>query len=627
MYIRVLLLILSFSFLSASAQVTSERLKSAYLLRIADDFTWPHQNPTIKVAIYSPFKTFFAEFKSLAENKTIDSRKIVVEMVNTKAKLVNYDIVFVAQDYDNQLFDISKITKGKSILLISNGTRDLNNSMVNFTISQSNKIKFQINKSTLQSAGFKPSKLLLILGGTGNEVLELFEQQDSTLLEAKAVNTVLKKERQELSNKLLATQKKIDSVAQKLILKNIEVANKEAKIDSANTSLKKQKTLLIKISNQISKTKQELLAKEKAIAEQRRKIKTQSETFNLQKQRITEQRSKILTQNETLNQQGNALLTKQRLLNYAIIFVFILAAVLAFAIVSFVGKRKSSAKLAVQNERLKNALTQLQNAQSKLIQNEKMASLGMVTAGMAHEINNPMSFIYTGISILKTEVENYQNLILNIAQITQATGDITKANALIKNSETIEDFESVNQTLTDIESGAKRVTDIINSLENFSQLDREGIKEVNISEAIASTLTILGSKARKKGLKIKQNISPKNLTIQGFPAPINQVFMNLIANAIDACPRNDGEIAIAAIKKNNVCIITIKDNGLGIKENDLGKIFDPFFTTKKVGEGTGLGLSITYNIIKKHNGTINTANQPESGAVFTVELPIKFSEQ
>lgn len=624
---RTLILILSFSFLSVSAQVSPERVKSAYLLRIADDFTWPHQNPTIKVAIYSPFKTFFTEFKSRAENKTIDNRKIVVEMVSTKEKLVNYDIVFVEQDYNRQLFDINKIIKGKSILLISNATRDLNNSMVDFTISQSNKIKFQINKSTLQSAGFTPSKLLLILGGTGNEVLDLFEEQDSTLLKAKALNNVLKKERQELSNKLLATQKKIDSVAQKLILKNIEVENKEARIDSANTSLKIQKTLLIEISNQISKTKQELLAKEKAIAEQRQKINTQSQTFNLQKQRIAEQRSKILTQNETLNKQGNALLTKQRLLNYAIVFVFILAAVLSFAVVSFVGKRKSSSKLAIQNERLKNALTQLQNAQSKLIQNEKMASLGMVTAGMAHEINNPMAFIYTGISILKTEVQNYQNLILNIAQITQATGDITKANALIKSSETIEDFESVNQTLTDVESGAKRVTDIINSLENFSQLDRKGIKEINISEAIASTLTILGSKARKKGLRITQNITPKNLTIQGFPAPINQVFMNLIANAIDACPHNDGEIAITAINKNNVCIITVKDNGLGIKENDLGKIFDPFFTTKKVGEGTGLGLSITYNIIKKHNGKINAANQTESGAVFTVELPIKFSEQ
>ena len=211
---------------------------------------------------------------------------------------------------------------------------------------------------------------------------------------------------------------------------------------------------------------------------------------------------------------------------------------------------------------------------------------------MAHEINNPMTFIFTGATILKKELKN--------------------------------ESTEITETINDIIMGAKRVSEIIDSLQNFSRLDESNVKKINLHENINSTLVILGSHARKKQTKINTHFNSNVKDIECFPASINQVIANIVANAIDAIEGDEGEIDISTNIEGNSYIIRIEDNGKGINELDLKKIFDPFFTTKEVGKGTGLGLSISYNIVKKHNGSINVSSIPGKGSIFNIELPIRY---
>ena len=247
-----------------------------------------------------------------------------------------------------------------------------------------------------------------------------------------------------------------------------------------------------------------------------------------------------------------------------------------------------------------------------------MASLGMVTAGMAHEINNPMTFIYTGVTILKNELKTYKNIIhqlINGVQIDSALDNYKETS------------ESTYQTILDIEFGAQRVTEIIKSLQNFSRLNENDVKCIDLSESIKSTLTILGSHARTKNINIEVQFSKSPILIKCFPALINQVFVNILSNSIDAVKENVGDIKIKTQQLNEICLIEIIDNGIGIKEENLGKIFDPFFTTKEIGEGTGLGLSISYNIIKKHNGNFSVNSVPNKETSFTIKLPLNFLKE
>jgi signal transduction histidine kinase len=292
--------------------------------------------------------------------------------------------------------------------------------------------------------------------------------------------------------------------------------------------------------------------------------------------------------------------------------------ILIFAVISFLGKRTSTKKLGLQNQKLQKTLEVLKTTQAKLIQNEKMASLGMVTAGMAHEINNPMAFIYTGVTILKDELRTYKKI------ISQLIDGVDHDTALVTYKES---SESTFQTILDIEFGAKRVTEIVQSLQNFSRLNENDVKSIDLSESIKSTLTILGSHARQKNVTIEVRFSEHPIFLQCFPALINQVFVNLLANSIDAVKENVGFIKVKTWQTNQTCYVEIIDNGAGIKEDNLGKIFDPFFTTKDIGKGTGLGLSISYNIVKKHNGNFSVTSVQDKETCFTIELPLNFLKE
>ncbi|MBD1885936.1 ATP-binding sensor histidine kinase [Microcoleus vaginatus] len=284
-------------------------------------------------------------------------------------------------------------------------------------------------------------------------------------------------------------------------------------------------------------------------------------------------------------------------------------------------------RVAQRTENLHTALEELRHTQVQLIQSEKMSSLGQVVGGIAHEINNPINFIYGNLYYTNEYAEN----LLHLLRLYQKTYP-NPVREIVNETEQIDlDFlmNDFTKMIDSMRVGAARVRDIVLSLRNFSRLDESDRKWVNIHEGIDSTLMILDHKL----LNIQVIKEYGNLPLVNcYPGEINQVFMNVLTNAIDAFCRERGSevdweqtptIQICTeVAEGNQVAIRIVDNGVGMNSEVLGKIFDPFFTTKPVGKGTGLGLSISYQIVvEQHGGKLICKSEPGEGSEFTILLP------
>lgn len=279
------------------------------------------------------------------------------------------------------------------------------------------------------------------------------------------------------------------------------------------------------------------------------------------------------------------------------------------------------------NTDLSGALNELKEAQTQLVEAEKMASLGQLTAGVAHEINNPINFVSSNIRPLRRDMEDMVRIIEEYDRL--AAEDVRKQMDQFK-SDVEYDYikEEVEMLLKGIEEGATRTVEIVKSLRNFSRLDEQDLKKAQVHEGLDSTLILLNS---SMGGFIEIEKRYENLPeIECYPGKLNQVFMNLFSNSIYAIKRKHesrptGKLRLETINQENDVVIRIWDNGSGIQEEVRNKIFEPFYTTKPVGEGTGLGLSIVYKIIESHRGTIRVDSEEGEWTQFTITLP-KFAD-
>ncbi len=281
---------------------------------------------------------------------------------------------------------------------------------------------------------------------------------------------------------------------------------------------------------------------------------------------------------------------------------------------------------------LETTLDELKNTQAQLIQTEKMSSLGQMVAGVAHEINNPVSFVYGNINHVNQYIEDILELIELYQQEFPNPGDNIEEKLDEMELEFVK--EDLPKILTSMKMGATRIREIVISLRNFSRLDEADMKAVDIHEGIESTLLILQNRLKSKpnhiGIEIikKYNRLPN---IECYPGQLNQTFMNIINNAIDVLEEGrdtlntqNPQICIhTELIDNQKIAVRIADNGMGMNEEVKNKLFDPFFTTKPVGKGTGLGLSITYQIIvEKHQGNLRCESEPGKGTEFIIEIPL-----
>jgi signal transduction histidine kinase len=282
-------------------------------------------------------------------------------------------------------------------------------------------------------------------------------------------------------------------------------------------------------------------------------------------------------------------------------------------------------ELSNNNKVLSATINKLKEAQMHLVQAEKMASLGQLTSGIAHEINNPVNFIYTGVNSLEKDFEDIDIVLEKVEKLSPMTENLREE---IKKIQKLKDkyyfndaYSAIKETIKDVKIGAERTAEIVTGLRRFSSGSSGEWIQTDIHEGIDSSLLLLKNKY-KDNIEIIKDYQKDLPLIECLPGKINQAFLNIINNAVDAI-EGKGTIIIRTKSKENAIFVYIKDSGVGISDELKEHIFEPFFTTKEVGKGVGLGLSITYGIIKDHHGDIMVESGQAQGSEFIIKLPIK----
>ncbi len=282
--------------------------------------------------------------------------------------------------------------------------------------------------------------------------------------------------------------------------------------------------------------------------------------------------------------------------------------------------RDRTIELENSHEALKRAYFDLQSAQEQLIQTEKMASLGQLVAGIAHEIKNPLNFIYGNTGFLSDYIQKMQSLLERFENLPSISAeDKSEIERLKENIHYAFIKQDLKTLIDNFTEGARRINTIVSDLRAFSRMDTDVISDVDLHASLEMSLNLLRNQYKNR-IEIHKEYGdiPK---IKGYSGKLNQVFMNLLANAFHAVQGN-GDVWIRTRPRDNMVEIEIEDNGVGIPKEYMTRIFEPFFTTKPVGQGTGLGLSISYGIIEQHRGKINVTSAPQKGSAFTVQLPV-----
>lgn len=283
--------------------------------------------------------------------------------------------------------------------------------------------------------------------------------------------------------------------------------------------------------------------------------------------------------------------------------------------------RRYKHELETRNTELAHQKTEMQRLQTQVLQVEKMASLGQLAAGVAHELNNPAGFIYSNIDLLKGYVEQLKSCLSDYDKLVlppEAAARISAIKKEIDYQNIVADLDSI---LADCYTGAERIRDVVQNLRLFSRLDEAAVKRVDLNEGIESTVRLLSGYYKAGRINLVRDFGDVP-QVNCYAAQLNQVWMNLLVNAAQAIGTDAGEVRIATRCEGPTVTVSVSDTGPGIPPEELSRIFDPFFTTKPVGEGTGLGLSISHGIVQRHGGRIEVESALGRGTTFTVYLTV-----
>jgi signal transduction histidine kinase len=628
------------------AQVNRASLVGAYIYNFGRYTTWPNESTynNFLIVLVGDDQEITKEVISFSKAQQLKGKPIMVEKYKSVPTVLRKEtrLLVLFNDQSAYLPKVLNLIENKNILLVSDRYADKRSVMYNLLDKAGNAVSFEINRANIINQGLQVDPEIILLGGTEIDVAQLYRSSQKTLDTLQNKLNLMKDSLQGLNHQISTTlqliQQQIDSInAQKELLKlhNTEIESDKKEINAQKSEILNKKELIDKQQLLLDQQKVSMVEHKSELEEQKLYINNQLKEINKSKLLLDSLKTEIDKQHNELGQR-DAIIQHQRITVILAFATGILSLIILISL--FRGYRnkvkknkilteqkeqieKINNKLEITNKSLYGTITRLNETQSQLVASEKMASLGVLTAGIAHEINNPVNFIYTGINSLSKDINELTLIFNEILQKVNASGDekiIASINEIDNYEELNEILEIIPQTIDDIKVGAERASDIIKGLRNFSRIDKDSMQFVDIHEGIDSSLLLLRNKFKNHISVVKEYSQLP--TIECYPGKLNQAFMNIISNAIDAI-EVEGKITIRTSVEDDYVNIQIEDSGKGIAPEVIDKIFDPFFTTKSVGQGVGLGLSITFGIIKEHNGKIDVKSEINRGTIFTISLP------
>ncbi len=676
-YIKQILLFIFFAFIvqkQISAQLSRNKIIGAYVYNFAKHIKIEKNKDmsTFNIVLVSDNQEIIDEFVNIEKTQKVNNKPIVLSVTrNSKIDYNKACLIFVAEDKSEIYSEIFSKTANQQILIVSENYDNKRKVMLNLYDTEDNKILFEINKGNIYERKIKISDELLLMGGTEIDLVKLYINSQKQLNESEKELSKLRSDIQILNfqfkeahdNAILQLQqiKKQDQLIknqknekEKLLL---EIKQQQEELQNNRSEINVQQKHLLKEKTRLSQLSDSLILSKTLLKRQKKELNDGLFTLKKLEDEIRTKNREVRVQESTLGDQYE-IINKQKKINNLFIIIILLGIILTVGLlIGFIYRKKKNNLLDEQkeelrqkneaiadhlekkklinnllkekNEELSSIIEELKNTQQQLVQSEKMASLGVLTAGIAHEINNPINFVFAGVNSLQKDFDDIETVIKKINELKPDDDNlkekITEIQELKKEYYFDDALEAIPEIISGIKEGATRTAEIIDGLRTFARMDDDKLMSINLNESINASLLILKSKYKNIIEVIRDYSDIPNVKCNS--GKISQVIVNVIANAIDALLDIEKEIdkkkiTITTRTDTNYVILSIKDNGQGIPDNIKTKIFDPFFTTKKIGKGTGLGLSISYNIIKEHKGKMEVITEIGTGSEFLIYLPL-----
>lgn len=606
-------------------QLSSEQVKAAFIYNFIKHVSWDNENESKKkqfiIGVYGD-DGFAALLKKTLSKRVIKNKIIEVRTIRNIQEGRKADLFFSATNRNIEIADIASTLRSSDTLLITDNSIDKHSVMINLVDNtEKSAISFEVNKSNIVFEGLKISAELLMLGGTELDVATLYRETELALQVIRMREISLNQKLIEQKNQISSTIKKLDALNKDLTFRE-EVAVKRKQelsvlkkdIEQQQQSIKGKELQLEQVGTQLKVAKNNLenqqssvYSKEQENVAMAERISTNRNILHQQKNQIRDQGIQLSKKNEELEERKERISKQRFYLILMAFFITLLVLISGLVVLLFVKNRKTTRTLS-------HTLENLQNMQKQLIQSEKMASLGTLTAGVAHEINTPLGIAVTSTS---SALESTQKIRQHFDQ-----------NKLTR-SEMERYFDGMEKASNLNTNALERVIELLN---NFKQVAADQMvgeeREVDLVHYIEEVMSTLS--AEMKRFRVNYQYSGvSEFIVTTIPGALAQVLTNLVTNALKHAfdDENVGNISIELSKaKDNKAIIVFKDDGQGMTQHVLDNIFEPFFTTKRNSGGTGLGMNIVYNIIsQKLQGTIIIESELEQGSNFYITLPSKLT--
>lgn len=613
--------------------VQKEKIIAAYAYSFAKNIEWPKNDEEFTIQLITDNQSLVDEFQLLAASKKLKGSSI--KLISNSSAIVSQraHLVFVSNNYNSAVRSIYLQLRGFNVLLVTDNFPDNRFTMINFQNTENNTINFEINRSNIINQGLTVLPEMILLGGTEIDMADLYrEAQDSIQsLESKIgglqgrydsllINST------KIQDNINQQQDLIEHQLEEIKEKQLTIVSQSDELDSLSTGVSVSESKLDSLIRQMKKREADFTQLQLSIDEQ----ETQLEEGKLvldEQFRLIEEQDNLISEGESSLEQMVSVVTSQKRTVGLLIFFSIVTLVFLVAIArAYKLRRDAAQKLSEQRDELAELLKELHQTQSQLVQSEKMASLGVLTAGIAHEINNAINFVASGIHVLEANIKEASPVIKRVNKIKRDDNLTENVEKLIDEKEKVgygKVQKMIGEVVKNIKIGAERTASIVEGLRTYSISDVEEYTDIDLINEIDVSLLLLNNRIKDR-VKIVKEYDFDTLVIDGYKGQMGQVFLNILGNAVDALAETeDPQIIIRIFKLKEKVKIQFTDNGIGMDEKLIDKIFDPFYTTKKIGAGTGLGLSIAYGIIENHKGSVDVTSHKGSGTTFTILLPFK----